>query len=58
LSTPLVIFRVAEVTPMLPACRRLQNEQLQRAASSYPFGASPVSSIAPQWQVAVIFIVS
>jgi hypothetical protein len=43
---------------MLPACRRLQNEQLQRAASSYPFGASPVSSIAPQWQVAVILIVS
>ena len=42
---------------MLPACRLLQNEQLQRAASVYPFGASHVSSIAPQWQVAVIFTV-
>lgn len=43
---------------MLPACRRLQNEQLQRAASAKLLGASPVSSIAPQWQLAVMIIVS
>jgi hypothetical protein len=52
-----VIWSDADVTAMFAACRLLQNEQLQRAASFNPLGASPISSIAPQWQEAVIFIV-
>ena len=36
------------------AWRRLQNEQVQRAASDSPFGKVAVIEHVPQWQVAVI----